>query len=160
MAAFIAKRSLLASMQQLEALKNQSVLEALQGIEVKNDRPAAQTAEQANPLHEPGYPEPAMREFADLCSWIPGPDQFARACHVSRPHAKMDNCCHRLRKNSMFMKGTAFKIRTLKFLQFQRHIFVAGHRLIRANPLCSPGLSPVERVFKPARTLRNANCGL
>jgi hypothetical protein len=104
MAAFIAKRSLLASMQQLEALKNQSVLEALEGIEVKNDRPAAQTSEQANPLYEAAYPEPAMGKFADQCSGIPGTRQFARACHVSRPHAKMDNCCHRLqrlRKNSM-----------------------------------------------------------
>jgi hypothetical protein len=85
-------------MQQLETPKNQSVLEALQGIEVKNSRPAAQTAEQANPLHESAYPELAMRKLADLCCGIPGTRQFARACHVSRPHAKMDNCCHRLRK--------------------------------------------------------------
>ena len=66
-------------MQELEALKNQSVLEALKGIEVKNKRPAAQTAEQANPLHEPAHPEPAMREFADLRTGTPVPDQFARA---------------------------------------------------------------------------------
>jgi hypothetical protein len=92
-------------MQQLKALKNLSVLEALQGIEEKNNRTAAQTAEQANPLHEPAYPESAMREFADLRTGILGPYQFARACRISRPHTKMDNCCHRLqrlRKRSMF----------------------------------------------------------
>ena len=52
-------------MQELEALKNQSVLEAPQGIEVKNDRSATQAAEQANSLHEAVYPELAMRKFID-----------------------------------------------------------------------------------------------
>ena len=70
-------------MQELEALKNSPVLEALKGIEVKNKRPAAQTAEQANPLHEPAHPEPAMREFADLRAGALVPDQFARARRVS-----------------------------------------------------------------------------
>jgi hypothetical protein len=85
-------------MQELEALKNPPVLEALKGIEVKNKRPAAQAAEQANSLNKPAHPEPAMREFADLCSGILGHHQFARACHVSRPHTKMDDRCHRLQR--------------------------------------------------------------
>ena len=92
-------------MQELEALKNQSVLEALQRIEVKNDCSATQAAEQANSLHEAVYPELAMRKFIDLRTGILGPYQFARARRVSRPHTKMNNCCHRLqklRKNSMF----------------------------------------------------------